>query len=321
MSNDVRGNPHISFMPHLKEIVSKETYEVFAGVDWPRYEDFITGEYTVSDNIKKEIDELVINQNQKNISNQTENRHWLMHIRFWFVYFLPAMCGLIGFIALGGTLTKFLIVGIVCVYLNQFYNHTVHKWLTHRQFVPKWYIRPLMLWSITLVGNYRLKWWVLVHKLHHRYSDTSQDPQLASVGVYRLMAGIFPNLKINPLELKFNERVHLPWKDVRFVNKYQHVLYCVNFIVLCLIDLQTAFLSLFVLRFYAIFYSAVSNYIIHSKEQGVAVNLPWYWEFWFFGECLHKDHHARPSKFDLSKPGRIEPSAKFWKYFATNIKN
>lgn len=307
-------------MTNYKDFINKETYEIFAGADWPRYEDFISGNYCVADTINQEINEFIIRQNEINFQSW-QNLQRLDHIRFWIYQVLPAICGLIGFVVLGGTFQKFLVVSIICVCLNQFYNHTVHKWLTHRQFVPKWYIRPLMLWSITLIGNYNLKSWVIIHRLHHRYSDTPKDPQLASIGVYKMMVPLLPYTALDYTKFKFVESIHLPWKDVQVVSKYQNYIYCVNFILLCMIDLQVALLSLFTLRLYAVFYPAISNYVIHGRGQGIPTNLPWYWELWFFGESLHKDHHEHPSRLDLSKPGRIDVSAKIWKHLANNIRH
>lgn len=302
-----------------RQAITKEYYEIFAGTDWPAYDMFVSGKYTVSQVVDDDIKKFLVTveiQQKKHTSNSV-----LFQLKFFAAYVVPAIVGVIGFFAVGGTVEKFGITMLACVYINQFYNHTAHKWLTHRQFTPKWWIRPLMLWSITLIGNFKIGGWVICHKLHHLLSDTDRDPQLASVGIYKATVGIFPDAKVKPTEFIFDKKVHLPWKDVQFVDRYQNVLYCMNFLILLSIDLQVALLSLFCLRFYSKFYTAFSNYIIHGQGQNVAVNLPWYWELWFFGECLHKDHHDQAAKFDLSTPKRTEPSAKIWKYFVTEIKH
>jgi fatty-acid desaturase len=307
-----------------EQFINKEYYETFAGSDWPPYEKFISGDYTVSTDIRTEIENFVCNAEKEH--NAVKKETWsqkkeiIVPLKFFITVALPGLIGLFGFFYLGGTFEKFLITTIICVYLQQFYQHTVHKWLTHQMFEPKWWFRPIMLWSTTIHNDHKIIEWVVSHKLHHRYSDTDKDPSLGRIGIYKGTVGLFLFPSFTSEEANFDVNKHLPWKDVQFVNKYQNLLYCLNFAAFCFIDLQIALLSLFVLRFYVKFYTAISNYIIHGSQKATATNLPWYWEIWFFGECMHKEHHDRPRKFDLSVPGRIEPSAKIWKYFVKNIK-
>jgi fatty-acid desaturase len=302
-----------------KDFITEDDYTTFAGAEWPTYENFVLGNYKVSDQINDEINQYVL-QTKKKLANNRFRFSMSADMKFMFQYAVPALAGLIGFFLLGGTIAKFCIVFIACVYINQFYSHSVHKWLTHRQFEPKWWVRPFMLWSFTLHGTDDIANWVIGHKLHHKFADTDQDPILASDGIYCGLIDRHTTVVRDIKNFSFDKQVHLPWKDVLFVSKYQHVFYCFNFLILSIIDLQLALLSLFTLRFASKFYTALSSFVFHGCGKDQPVELKWYWELWLLGDGLHKSHHDNPGVFDLSRKGRIDPGAKIWKFFVKNIR-
>jgi MoaA/NifB/PqqE/SkfB family radical SAM enzyme len=50
-------------MNNLQKIIDKKTYRKFKGADWPTYESFINNNYTVEENIQKELDDFVVSMN------------------------------------------------------------------------------------------------------------------------------------------------------------------------------------------------------------------------------------------------------------------
>lgn len=51
-----------------------------------------------------------------------------------------------------------------------------HRLYSHRAFKAHFLLRCVLVFMGTLGFQGSVKWWVLRHRLHHRYTDTEDDP-------------------------------------------------------------------------------------------------------------------------------------------------
>ena len=74
-----------------------------------------------------------------------------------------------------------------------------HRLYSHRVYKAAWPLRAVLVFLGTLGFQGSVKWWVQRHRLHHRYTDTQDDPYNAKRGfwfshmVNKLMISVFPN--------------------------------------------------------------------------------------------------------------------------------
>lgn len=298
------GDPTLFIMSELQYVVSEEEYKVFAGADWPSYKSFISGNYQTTPIISTEIKTLIDNcYKVKDIRFQNESKKLLT--TFIINTLLPAVLGLSLFVFLSSAWYKLLYLIPAAWIVNAIWQHALHKWLTHKSFEPTWWAKPFILWILTIPGLYQLKPWVQTHLYHHRHSDTIEDPFASKLGFFSL---IISANKCKDLKEVVAKKINLP-KEIEFIDKYFYQLYICNLVLFFVIDPDIFLLSFLIFRFYAAFFAALSNYVIHSGAKSEPVDLRWYWELIFFGERLHKSHHERPGVLNLSTKGKIEPAS------------
>lgn len=300
---------------NLKEFVSKENYDVFAGSDWPPYDEFLQNTKIKKSNIKIEIDNFVALMFEKHLAKRKQKRKQTLKLSaiFFLVSVVPAIVGLCLFSFNSWTNFFSIVLGFWVV--NLLHNVAVHRWLSHEQFEPKWYVRPLLLWNLTLVGCWRPLGWVNTHKSHHFNTDTELDPYPPSIGLWRLIVGSYQSHRTYQLTKELQQ------KDIQLVDKYYFLLYTANLIVFFLIDPNIVFLSFAFLKLYTLVNNAFQNWMLHGSDQnGQPSNISVYYEFLFSGDGLHKNHHEKPFTFNYGFKERSDPVYFLIRFLAKDAK-
>ena len=287
---------------NIKKFVSEEDYAVSAGADWPSYDKFLQNTDIENSDIKIEIDNFVKFMLEKHLAKQKQERkkNQKLLVIFFLFSVVPAVVGLCLF-SFSSWINLFSILLIFWL-VNLLHNITLHRWLSHEQFEPKWYVRPLLLWNLTLVGCWRPLRWVDTHKSHHFNTDTELDPYPPSIGLWRLIIGSYQFHRTYQLTKELQQ------KDIQLVDKYYFWLYTANLIMFFLIDPNIVFLSFAFLKLYTIVNNAFQNWMLHGSDRdGQPSNISVLYEFLFSGDGLHKNHHEKPYAFNYGFKERSDP--------------
>lgn len=60
----------------------------------------------------------------------------------------------------------------------------VHRLWSHNSFKAVWPLRVFLMLCQTLTSQYTILYWTQVHRVHHKFSDTSKDPHNANNGFF-----------------------------------------------------------------------------------------------------------------------------------------
>jgi stearoyl-CoA desaturase (delta-9 desaturase) len=188
-----------------------------------------------------------------------------------------------------GTLAKAISYFIFFLFIGRLSGLGYHRWLSHKQLEPNIFGRIVLLWSMVFVGTAKPVDYVVMHRSHHKYSDTDKDPHPRSIGLWRLLTSQYNEIS---LTVPIKDIIRKP--DVMFVNKYYWLLYFVNLGILFIIDYQVALLSFALFNLSDIVFSSFFNYYAHDDNG--PVNMPLWTNYAIFaGENLHLNHHIDPS--------------------------
>jgi len=218
---------------------------------------------------------------------------------------LPAVIGLILFVLNFSSWINFFSILLAFWVVNFLHNVTLHRWLAHEQFEPKSFVRPLLLYNLTLVGCYSPLRWVDAHKSHHFNPDSEFDPYPPSIGLWRLLVGPYQRNKNYQLT---NE---LQKKDIQFIGKYYFWIYIANLVLFFSIDPNIVFLSFAFLKLYTFINHAFQNWLLHGgARDGKPSNISAVYDIIFSADGLHKNHHEKPFVFNYGFTQRQD-----WFYF------
>lgn len=217
-------------------------------------------------------------------------------------FFLTAIAAIIGVILYYpvGTLGGFIICYLVSVIISRVANIGYHRWLTHAHIAPGRTGRYLLLWSMVATNLSPPLKYVIGHRLHHKYSDTANDPHHTGLGLFSCLIGNF-NTKIDG---RVGVKDILRQPDVMFVDKYFYLLHFLNLSIFLLISVKFFLLSFLLLNMRAWVNVAIFNYVAHNGFSNLAPspqNLPT-WACYlagYNGEQLHKNHHDYPANPDF----------------------
>lgn len=213
---------------------------------------------------------------------------------------LLSVLGLALYFFQGGTWLKallfYLIFGIVAKVANVAY----HRWLAHKLVKPGVIGTWFFLWCI--VSSFLVKplEYVAGHRMHHKHSDSDNDPHSTSLGFWNCLIG---NFKV-PERMDVSIADTLRNKEVMFVQKYYYSLWALNLMVFWIIDPQIVLLSFALLNMRMLVNVTVFNYFAHGgKKLKQPVNMPAWtgWMLGYVGEQLHKNHHDRPNDSNFGK--------------------
>jgi stearoyl-CoA desaturase (delta-9 desaturase) len=77
-----------------------------------------------------------------------------------------------------------------------------HRLWSHQSYKATFAVRAVLAFMGTMAFQGSIKWWCLRHRLHHRYTDTENDPYDATRGFwYSHMGWMFEKQKYKRLEL------------------------------------------------------------------------------------------------------------------------
>src|SRR5210317_247696 len=170
----------------------------------------------------------------------------------------------------------------------------LHRKFAHKQFeTPKWF-EVIALYLAMLAGSRSPLGWVGAHRIHHRHSDTEEDPHSpAHKGFWNVL---FNNWKVKKIDRPY---VRDLYKNPRimFFHKHWLKLHIATAIITLLISFKIFFifvLSPLVLVFisYGIF-----NAFGHIDNKAVTSN---FINLLSAGEGHHNVHHANPKQIKLS---------------------
>ena len=218
------------------------------------------------------------------------------------VKFVLGAVGLSLYVYTGGTLLYAMFLYVIFGLMVQLAAACYHRWITHKVIEPTLVGKGILWFCLVSVGNLRPSTYAIIHRMHHKYSDTENDPHPTTVGLWRFMIGNYSyrpnNTEVDGKKIMFSVPILDLYrrKDIVFVDKYYWYLYAMTLIVFAFIDVQLAMLSFpfLVLRYHV--QHAIFNYITHGgKEKQTPQDLNIFPGIFFFGEHLHKTHHLNQS--------------------------
>lgn len=171
-----------------------------------------------------------------------------------------------------------------------------HRYFTHRAFnAPVWY-EYLVLLLGPLSGAGHVLGWVGVHRMHHVYSDTEDDPHSPKYkGFWRVLTSTF---RVPTIPRKFIKDM-LKNKRVMFFYKYHNHIRITILIIGALILPVQWFLVIFISPFlFGYLGFGLINALCH--RQGKPTN-SWIANVFTAGEGWHKNHHARIKSWQIGK--------------------
>lgn len=204
-------------------------------------------------------------------------------------FILFCVAGVAGIYLYDGTLLKAFVWFFIFLFIGRISGLGYHRWLTHKQFEPGPIGKFFLFWSMVSIGTAKPVDYVVVHRTHHKFSDTEADPHPRSLGMWKMASSQYRGFGLNvPIKDIMRRR------DVLFVNKYYWQLYFLHLAILFAVDYQVALLSFLLFNVTDVLLTAWFNCNAHD-EKG-PVNMPlWTNYFIFAGENLHLNHHNDPS--------------------------
>jgi fatty-acid desaturase len=173
-----------------------------------------------------------------------------------------------------------------------------HRYFAHRSFsAPKWYeYYVLALGSLT--GGGSLLGWVGVHRMHHKHSDTEQDPHSPKYhGMWKIITSTFavPPIKRSSVrDLLKNNTV------VWFHKYYKHIRISTLVIGFLLLPLEWFLVLIVSPIMYAYIGFGAINAFCHDKDGSGAKNSHLV-NILAAGDGFHKYHHERPKDWKIGR--------------------
>lgn len=171
----------------------------------------------------------------------------------------------------------------------------LHRYYCHKQFaVPSW-IEWIGLFMLSVAYIRTPIGWIASHRMHHTYSDTSNDPHASEhVGFLKVLLTTW---NIPSIPSKFARDLYKNPRLVFFHNHHKKILlahWTVSYIISPYFFIGYALIP-FV---FAKIGFGLLNTVGHSSPGGS--NVPWL-NFFIAGEGYHKEHHNNPQLVRLHK--------------------
>ena len=189
----------------------------------------------------------------------------------------------------------------------------IHKLLSHRAFTPvTWYpYVAVLISSICFYGNPIFN--VLIHRLHHRYSDSSQDPHSPTRGRWHAFAGWM--LTYQPPFASGRYLMDLD-RDFKFLQKYKRIELFVPIIfhISTYLINPTLFLVCLLASLLSFYNGLLTNAFSHDPKTAKALDSKILARF-VNPIFMHEYHHASPGEYDYSHKGVTDFSSNFIQKF------
>lgn len=171
---------------------------------------------------------------------------------------------------------------------------TYHRLLTHRSFkCPKWWeYLGTILATFSITGSAIT--WIAIHRKHHRYADTENDPHSPDhLGFWRVQfltafAPVEGRYATDLMRINFYKWQHQHYVKVLFT----------TLIVLLLIDPMLAVYIFLFPAFLTLLFGTLVLSWAHKDNKARSV----YWlAILTFGDAFHDIHHEYPNNYRLHK--------------------
>lgn len=223
---------------------------------------------------------------------------------------LLSILGVIGFVVLGGTWLKAIYVYLFYTLVSVFATAGYHRWISHNNIEPTTAGKLILTISMIITGLVRPFTYAVMHRNHHKFSDTINDPHPPTIGFYNVLMG------------NYNLPVIVPVKDLLrkkylvLINKYFYQLHILSFILLGLIDKDLFLLGFCFIQLRYHLQAAIFNYIAHGGKSNTGPkNLSTLPGIFFWGEQLHYNHHQNQNLANMGSISRINFD---WMYVILN---
>jgi stearoyl-CoA desaturase (delta-9 desaturase) len=177
---------------------------------------------------------------------------------------------------------------------------TYHRYFTHKSFEFKYqWIKKICMTFALLAGRGSPIGWVYVHRLHHGFSDTANDPHDPKRYGWKVF---FPHMlhygeTINKKIIKdlfTREHVDINKFYLLFIIVWATILLLINPYLLVFFYLIPVFLSGLALDLF-VFLSHAYGYRNHNTRDNSKNN--WFISLILWGEGWHNNHHNSPNNY------------------------
>jgi fatty-acid desaturase len=198
------------------------------------------------------------------------------------------------------------IAGVVVVYLVFFTMNvlgitcTFHRYLSHKAFKFKHHwLRKLFILFGTLSCSGSPIGWVLIHRDHHKYSDTTYDPHQGTLGFWKLQAVRY---NINTKQYQSDVRDIIADKFCMALHKYYFIVIGSYALLLyAILGVEGVYYGFFAPAALTLFAENLTNWAAHqpfgystfdveNKSRNV-----WWLNILSHGDGWHNNHHKYPS--------------------------
>lgn len=220
-----------------------------------------------------------------------------------FIQYLTLFIAVLGVFHFEFNLQNYLILLISYIlYSGVGVGMMLHRYFTHKTFEFKSnFVKWFCTWFALMAGRGGIIGWVYIHRLHHKNSDTVDDPHYSSLTVKGMF---FPDYS------KFSQNVNLrvirdllTTENIK-IDKYYNLLILGWIVLLLLISpslfyfgwvLPVALTHFFFNSFLYIGHKfGYRNY--HTKDSSTNF---WPYAIFLLGEGWHNNHHNDPGKWNL----------------------
>jgi fatty-acid desaturase len=240
------------------------------------------------------------------------------YIRFKFFIALPMICLFLTYQMFTYNSFWWIPLGILLFYfMHQIgFSIGIHKALSHNAFVPKDWFLYTSMWvaSMCFYGNPLHN--ILVHRIHHRYSDTDRDPHSPMHGIWHAFIGWIWKYQppADSVRILKDVLIKHPWLTV--YGKYEWVVPLVSYSILYFVS-YSLFLAVLLGGILSMLNGLIINGFAHNpklSDKNKAVDNK-FAARWINPIFLHKYHHDVPGLWDYSNYGVDDFSAPFIKKF------
>lgn len=176
-----------------------------------------------------------------------------------------------------------------------------HRYFSHGSFEYKWgWMKNVFSWFTCLSGTGSPITWVAVHNEHHKHSDKEGDPHNPKdKGLWMFVKPVYP--LGDPFSVKHMLDKYQAWLFRNYLLVFPitwGALYLIGGMWLVVYGGMLGTVLSSVIQIGTTYFCHMigyRNYEIDDDSRNV-----WWWAIVDFGEGLHNNHHAKPSRWNLS---------------------
>jgi fatty-acid desaturase len=193
---------------------------------------------------------------------------------------------------------------------------TLHRYYSHKSFEFKNSVFKYIFTVIAvLAGRGSPLGWVYVHREHHAFSDTKNDPHAPSVIGLKVFG-----FKHVPNKIKIFLIKDVITKEQMFIDNYYFAIILCWICVLTFINPSLLYFAWILPVMFVQITQNIANYVNHTagyrnfNTRDNSTNNIWLWPF-ILGEAWHNNHHYNPSLISNKiKTWEFDPAAYIVKF-------